>query len=335
VRIFIGYGTWDIADEPDECTQYVMESTTQDTYAVRRMVVGLASDGSYGRFRSGIFDGPTIHDSMGQASEILFISSHEVTVGGLKLTTVTDGEGISAFRILANKYNAVISNCYVDGTFSSGVNASDGASCNIKECRFENVAGSAISGYNAYAMRCFSKNCLRAWSGRLSSFNQCVEEDSTGNIGYFNIYPSGSDFNYCWFKSNKTLAFTKGQLSFSHCIFDYDLNISGCGLGGQGGSIEFENCIVAGTFVPMLNLDASLTPDGSTILSNAGKMDLSRVYEPGLNLESNFPDPELDRYCRYSSAGPRELRFPEESVVGGVRGRRNFLTGIPLEDVGL
>ena len=59
----------------------------------------------------------------------------------------------------------------------------------------------------------------------------------------------------------------------------------------------------------------------SKAFQNSGIDNFTGVFRPAINLESHFPDPILDRYCKYSTAGPHEYRFPVEAV--GARALRN------------
>jgi hypothetical protein len=302
INMYVGYGLYVLNNTLKP------SSSTQDSVCMRRNIIGLKSDGSQASFVDGVFDGPIISNN----TSVIFINACEVTVDGLKLYNTSTNSG-AVCGVMAGKYNIGLRHLYVVGGIG-GISSADGSSSNIQECLIEDVNGKAILGYNSYVSRCVSKRCYYAWSGSLSSFCECVEYDTINNLGFFTGYPVGSDFSFCRFTSDKQFMFTKGQLNFNRCTFDHSLDLSGCGLGGQGGDITLENCVVAGTFIPLLNTCKSIYPAANTVIENAGIDDYARIFEPALNLESHFPDPVLDKYCKYSTAGPHEYRMPVEAV---------------------
>lgn len=313
INILIKPGTYSIE-------QIIMLSATQDANYYRRRILGYG-----GGFVDGVFSGPILTGYATGTGGLIKVGCHGIVLAGLKIINEASGTNI---RLDSGKYNLIMRDVDVTGG-NNGFAALDGSCSNLIGCRFDDAAV-GINGFNTTALRCVVDGCDTAFQGRLSSYVCCAEFNTLTNIVNTATYPSAMDFSYCRFFSNKTIKAEKAsQAVFSHCIFDHDLNPN---TDAPTGDLTFENCVVGGAYTPQeIELYQSIM-DMCCVRANAGTDNFGYVFEPALNFETNYPDPVLDKYCRFTTAGPHEYRFPVEAV--GARALRNRQR-VSLTEIGL
>jgi hypothetical protein len=310
INIYVKAGTYIIAGE------LKVASSTQDTVKLRRRIKGI------GGFSNGVFSGP-IFDISSSSTYRVILGADEVSFEGI---SVLADENTYCVNVATGKSNIFISNIQTWGGNYS-INGGTGACANIIECRFNAARDTAIQGYNMYIVRCVADGCKRAWGGQLSSYHECVEKNTTTNPVYFNAHPACSDFSYCRFMSDKPFSITNSSsVIFNKCTFDHDLDLSSI-----SGVASLKDCIVGGQFTGMTNPELSVYSN-ENVTQLAGIDDFSKVFNPAFNTISKWPDPVFDKFCRFSTAGPHEYRFPVDAV--GARALRNRQR-VSLTEVGL